>query len=246
MRNYWITEMLNLLKRNRLNINKELSSFNTRKYFSPACFAESKTTYLALSTYLTGKCIDIGCGDMPYKDSIEKQVSQYDSIDIEKRSPVVTFIGDVQDMGMINSDNYDSALCLEVLEHVPNPVKAISEIHRILNNGSKLVCSVPHLSRLHEEPHDYYRYTKYGLKFLFENAGFHIISIEPTGGIFCFIGHQISSILLLPIWHIPILKHIVFFLNKWLIVKFFYFCDTIFDKQKIFALGYTCVVEKKK
>ena len=71
------------------------------------------------------------------------------------------------------------------------------------------------------------------------------VSIEPTGGIFCFIGHQLSSILLIPKWHIPILKHIAFFLNKWLIVKFCCFCDTIIDKRKNFALGYTCVVEKK-
>jgi 2-polyprenyl-3-methyl-5-hydroxy-6-metoxy-1,4-benzoquinol methylase len=111
---------------------------------------------------------------MPFKDAISKHVSQYDSIDIESRSPSVTFIGDIQNMNMIASDSYDSALCIEVLEHVPNPVKAISEIHRILKYNAKLVCSVPHLSRLHEEPHDYYRYTKYGLSYLFENAGFRI------------------------------------------------------------------------
>ncbi len=237
--------MQDLLKRNRLRINKELTSYDSRKYFSPSCYAGSIVTFSALSAHLHGKCIDIGCGDMPFRSLIEKHVSQYDSIDIEKRIPDVKYLADIQDMGVLDSDSYDSALCLDVLEHVPNPFKAISEIHRILKKGAKLVCSVPHLSRLHEEPHDYYRYTKYGLRYLFENAGFRIISIEPTGGMFCFLGHQLSTIFLLPVWHIPILKNVAFWINKWLIVKLFYMCDKLFDKGKIFALGYTCIVEKQ-
>jgi len=236
--------MQGLLKRNRLKINKELTSYNSRKYFSPSCYAGSLVTSSALSAHLYGKCIDIGCGDMPFRPLIKKHVTQYDSIDIEKRVPDVTYLADIQDMSIIASDSYDSALCLEVLAHVSNPLKAITEIHRIMKKGAKLVCSVPHLSRLHEEPHDYYRFTKYGLKYLFENSGFHIVSIEPTGGMFCFLGHQLSTLFLLPVWHIPILKNLVFWVNKWLIVKLFYTCDKIFDKDKIFALGYICVLEK--
>ena len=237
--------MRDLLKRNRLKLNKELASYDSRKYFSPAYYIGSIDMPTAFSAHLHGKCIDIGCGDMPFRSLIEKYVSQYDSVDIEKRVSGVKYIADIQNMSMIHSDSYDSALCIDVLEHVPNPFKAISEIHRILKKGAQLVCSVPHLSRLHEEPHDYYRYTKYGLRYLFENSGFHIISIEPTGGMFCFLGHQLSTIFLLPVWHIPILKNVAFFINKWLIVKLFYTCDKIFDKEKIFALGYICVVEKR-
>lgn len=237
--------MRNLLMRNRLKINKELNTYELRKYFSPSCYADSIVKLPALSAHLHGKCIDIGCGDMPFRSLIEKHVSQYDSVDMEKRVPDVKYLADIQDMSIIDSDSYDSALCLEVLEHVPNPLKAISEIHRILKKGATLVCSVPHLSRLHEEPHDYYRYTKYGLRYLFENSGFRIISIEPNGGIFSFLGHQLSTIFLVPVWHIPILKDVAFWINKWLIVKLFHTCDNFFDKRKIFALGYTCVVEKQ-
>ena len=175
--------MRELLKRNRLRINRELASYDSRKYFSPSCYADSIVTVHALLVHLQGKCIDIGCGDMPFRSLIEERVNQYDSIDIERRTSNVKYLGDIQDMNMIDNDNYDSALCLEVLEHVPNPFKALSEIHRILKKGAKLVCSAPHLSRLHEEPHDYYRYTKYGLRYLFENSGFRVISIEPCGGI---------------------------------------------------------------
>lgn len=237
--------MRELLKRNRLRVNEELASYDSRRYFSTATYANSIITAPALCAHLHGKCIDIGCGDMPFRSLIEEHVIQYDSIDIERRVYNVKYIGDIQDMNMIDNNSYDSALCLEVLEHVPNPFKAISEIHRILKKGGKLVCSAPHLSRLHEEPHDYYRYTKYGLKYLFENSGFDVVSIEPRGGIFCFLGHQISTLFLLPVWHIPILKDVAFWINKWIIVKGLYTFDKLFDKRKIFALGYTCVVKKK-
>lgn len=236
--------MRDLLKRNRLQINKDLSTCEVRKYFSPSCYSDSIVVFSALRANLKGKCIDIGCGDMPYRSQIEKQLMRYDSLDIERRVPGVTYVADVQDMSIIENDSYDSALCLEVLEHVPNPFKAISEIHRILKRNARLVCSVPHLSRLHEEPHDYFRYTKHGLRYLFENAGFRIISIEPTGGIFCFLGHQFSTLLIVPIWHIPILKNIGFFINKWFVLRIFYIADKFFDRDKLFALGYSCVVEK--
>jgi len=236
--------MQELLKHNRIRINKELPSSSQRKYFSAALFAHNVVTESAVCTYLYGKFIDIGCGDMPFRPQIENIVSQYDSFDIERRISGVKYIGDIQDMNMIGNDSYDSALCLEVLEHVPNPFKAVSEIHRILRVGGKLVCSVPHLSRLHEEPNDYYRYTKYGLRYLFEDNGFKVISIEPRGGLFSFLGHQISTVILCFVWHIPVVKDIAFLLNKWIFVRGTYKLDKLFDKGKIFALGYTCVVEK--
>ena len=95
----------------------------------------------------------------------------------------IDFEADAQDMsGVIASDRYDTVLFLEVLEHVPNPFKVVAELFRILRSGGKVILSVPHLSRLHEEPYDFYRYTKYGLRHLFEEAGFKDIQIIPRGG----------------------------------------------------------------
>jgi SAM-dependent methyltransferase len=237
--------MRELLKRNRTRINEEFVSYETRKHLSAATYADSVITVKALSSHVHGKCIDIGCGDMPYRKLIEDRAEQYDSLDMERRVPDVKFIGSVQDMNMIENSTYDSALCLEVLEHVRDPFKAVSEINRIMKPGGILVCSVPHLSRLHEEPNDYFRYTKYGLTHLFESSGFEMISIEPRGGLFCFLAHQVSLVLLLPIWHVPLLKRLIFFANKLLFVRAVCLFDGMLDKSKVFALGYTCVVRKK-
>lgn len=232
------------LRRNRTRINQELDTPDARRWLSPGLYAGISAALPALTTHIRGRCIDVGCGDMPYRTTLTPQVKAYDSIDIEQRSPETMYIGDAQHMDMLADETYDSALCLEVLEHLPDPAAALAEIHRILAPGGVLVCSAPHLSRLHEEPHDYYRYTRHGLRYLFEAQGFRVLSIEASGGLFCFLGHQLSSMLLLPIWHVPVLKQLVFALNRWLVVRPCYALDRVLDKGRIFALGYVCVVEK--
>ncbi len=233
-----------MFKHNYQKINRQYQTFETRKELSPANYGHVKVTVPAICSALSGKFLDIGCGDMPFKPLIQKYVREYDSIDVEKRTADVQFIGTVQDMSMISDQSYDSAMCLEVLEHVSDPNIAISEICRILKKKGKLVCSVPHLSRLHEVPHDYFRYTKYGIRSLFEHAGFKVISIIPRGGLFSFLGHQLSTILLCLTWNIPLLRSVSWVLNKYMLVRGVYFLDQITDREKIFALGYTCVFEK--
>jgi SAM-dependent methyltransferase len=233
-----------LLQRNRQKINKDLKDPHQRKLFSPVNYASHIITVPAILKYACGKLIDIGCGDMPYQTILPASVTQYDTIDVERRVPEVKFQSDIHNMTMFSDESYDTAICLEVLEHVPNPFTALAEIARILKRDAHLILSVPHLSRLHEEPHDYFRYTHYGLQSMLADSGFRILEIKSRGGLFCFLGHQFSTCFLCPIWHIPLIKQIFFFINTWLCVKFCYFLDTIFDKQKIFAAGYTVIAQK--
>lgn len=235
---------MSLLYRNRLMINQELQEPEQRKFFSPAVYAHHHATAPAIVKYVHGKCIDIGCGDMPYKAVIAKHVTDYHSLDRECRSPGVTFVGDVQNMSMLPDNTYDSAVCFDVLEHVPNPMQAISEIGRILKPQGTLILSVPHLSRLHEEPHDYFRYTKYGLYTLLEKSGFNVLEMQTQGSLFSFLGHQFSTIFVCLFWHVPILKHVVFFINKWVCVLPCVALDDVLDKKRLFALGYTCIARK--
>ena len=225
-------------------INKELRDPDQRKFFFPATYVHHQATVPALIKYVRGKCIDIGCGDMPYKTVIAEHVTEYHSLDRERRAPDVTFVGDVQNMSMLTDNIYDSAVCFDALEHVPNPMRAISEIGRILKPQGTLILSVPHLSRLHEEPHDFFRYTKYGLHTLLENSGFDVLEIQTQGSLFSFLGYQVSTIFVCLFWHVPILKHVIFFINKWLCVLPCSTLDDMLDKKRLFALGYTCIARK--
>ena len=237
---------MNQIEKNRKNIDKDLKGIEKRKYFSPANYGDVKVTLPLLEKYCSGKCLDAGCGDMPYKEYLDLLVNTYDTLDFEAHVPGIKYIGDIQDMSMIKNDVYDTVVCFEVLEHVSNPFQAVSEIKRVLKNNGILVLSVPHLSRLHDMPHDYFRFTKFGLKSLLEQNRFQVLEIVPRGGLFSFLGHQFSNIFLSLLWHIPVIKSIAFYINKWLVVILSYFLDRYIDKNKLFALGYSAVARSVK
>ncbi len=236
--------MKQLLIKNRQRIDDELRTADARKYFSPSTYGDYLVTRPALEAFAKGQLLDIGCGVMPFKDIILTSVEQYDTLDFEERTSGVKYIGDVQDMRMFENETYDSVVCLEVLEHVPDPFKAVSEISRVLKKGGVLILSVPHLSRLHEEPHDYFRYTRYGLESILTRAAFTVHDIKVRGRLFSFLGHQFSSGFVCLFWHIPVVKSIAFFLNKWLCTIPCYLLDRFVLKSDRFAEGYTIVAEK--
>lgn len=233
------------LESNRIQIDADLKRLDKTEYFSPLSYLLK----LALSEkiqIIKGDVIDIGCGTMPYKKSItaSSAIKEYTTIDIEKRDNRVDIVGDVQNMNMVANNAYDTIICTNVLEHIPNPFQAMDEIYRIARPNGVLILSVPHLSRLHEEPNDFYRYTKYGLEYIINKSGFNMISITPVGGLVSFVGHQLSSVILCSLWHIPLLRQIAFVANKWIIIKICISLDKYIDRKKIFAAGYVCVAKK--
>lgn len=207
------------IRKNRQKFLMESIGSDKRKFYSPISFSQYEITIPLILKNVKGNFIDIGCGDLHYKRYIEDKVDNYDSIDIKRKSNDVKFEGNIQNMIMIKDNTYDSAICLEVLEHVPDPFLALKEINRILKKGAIIIISVPHLSRLHEEPYDFFRYTKYGLATILESTGFIVKEIIPRGGIFSFFGHQLSSVLISVFYGIPVINHIVFLINKLLIAE---------------------------
>lgn len=61
---------------------------------------------------------------------------------------------------------FDVVVMSEVLEHVRSPEKAIKKVHSILSPGGTLILSTPFILPIHDRPHDYYRFTRYGLEWL--------------------------------------------------------------------------------
>ncbi len=84
----------------------------------------------------------------------------------------------------LHSASVDCILCMVVLEHTLNPQQVLLEFARILKAGGSLVMVVPFLWEEHQVPHDYFRFTRYGIRQLLESAHLQIDWIRPMGGFF--------------------------------------------------------------
>lgn len=151
-----------------------LSSF-TKKFSRENLYTfleESIKEYILVQNRKKLKIVNIGAGgEISYhiRKYIEgKSHIEFIEIDIDKkRHP--DYVLDVQNMYLIKDEEVDVVFCLEVLEHVQNPFKAVSEIYRILKPGGLIIGSVPFIFPIHDEPHDYFRFTRYGISYLFRN-----------------------------------------------------------------------------
>ncbi len=79
---------------------------------------------------------------------------------------------------------FDAALCMNVLEHVRQPDVCLREICRVLKPQGVVYLMVPLFAREHQAPHDYYRFTANGIKYLLEQSGFTVDYFRPVGGYF--------------------------------------------------------------
>jgi len=74
----------------------------------------------------------------------------------------VQILGDAEALGIADA-SFEVILCTDVLEHLPEPQKAIDEMFRVLTPGGLLLLT-RFLFPIHDAPHDYFRFTKYGLR----------------------------------------------------------------------------------
>jgi len=97
------------------------------------------------------------------------------SLDIDPgRGPDI--IGDVTEFDF-GDKRFDAVVMCEVLEHVREPSRAIANIHNFLRRGGVLILSTPFIFPLHDQPHDYYRFTRHGLEWLLRD--FSEVTIAP-------------------------------------------------------------------
>ncbi len=136
----------------------------------------------ALETYARGNFLDLGCGNKPYEtiyNSLTKRQTGCDAIQSDKnRVEVICLATDLK----FESNNFDSILCTQVMEHVYDHNRMMKEIFRVLKPGGHIVLTVPFAWELHEEPYDFFRFTPHALKELFTEAGLQIDYIKPNGG----------------------------------------------------------------
>jgi SAM-dependent methyltransferase len=147
-----------------------------------------------MATCFKGRLLDIGCGEKPYLQMAAPFVEEHQGMDwdgtIHDRSAIDLF-GTAYKIP-VAAESFDSVLCTYVLEHLEEPARAVAEAYRVLKPGGYALYTVPFYWHLHEEPHDYFRFTKYGLQSLFEKSGFEVVEIKAVSGFFVTFGQEAS------------------------------------------------------
>ncbi|HEX6398461.1 MAG TPA: methyltransferase domain-containing protein, partial [Steroidobacteraceae bacterium] len=185
-----------------------------------------------------------GSGRGTWRKIILGTANAYESIDMAPRGDSrPTWTGDISDMPQVPASRYDTVVCHQVLEHVRFPARAVAEFFRVISPGGTLIVSVPHLSRRHELPHDYQRFTQEGLDALLSDAGFERIEVRHHGGLLSFIHHQTSFIVPGMLLGVPLIGGLAFAVNaafSWL----FDAMDRLVDRHGLMPLGVVAVARK--
>ncbi len=157
---------------------------------------------------LSGDLLDLGSGNSPYK-SLLTGIERYVPYDLDRSNKGLQVIGAATLLPFANA-SFDSVLCTQVLEHVVHPATVVAEIARVLRPQGRLVLSAPLAWRLHEQPHDYFRYTRFGLASLLNDVHLHTHSCEPTGGAWTLAGQIINNHL----WHNPPTNRVAWVISR--------------------------------
>jgi len=138
----------------------------------------------AIDTRLSDKgdlrVLDLGCGEKPYYPFFEEQTTEYVGVDIQKGTNV-DIICDGEMLPLCDRA-FDVVICGQVPEHLHEPRKALIGCYKVLNPLGVLFLFVPSLWPLHCAPHDFYRWTRYGIETELKRAVFDEIEVFSCGG----------------------------------------------------------------
>jgi len=193
------------------------------------------------------KLLDIGAEKCPYKNYFHKV--KYFSQDIKQnKDQSINFIGDInKGLPNIKDESFDYILCTQVLEHICEPDKAFKEFHRILKKNGRLFLTTHMCYDEHMVPYDYFRFTKYGLKYLGEANGFELKHIAPHGGIFQIIARIINTLPIKLFFKrdtIPYYLYIAVFTIPIFVFNSLCYLLDFLDREKAMTLNYECIYIK--
>ncbi|MBI2062345.1 MAG: glycosyltransferase [Candidatus Yanofskybacteria bacterium] len=177
----------------KLQVEKYLQYYKrTTCYMREPKFYTRNVLIKLFPKYFRGKLIDIGAGRAKYYELLNPHIDEYVAVDnlsssyqykSEQDKKKVTHISDASSLPF-DSNEFDSALCTELIEHVEDPLSVVREAYRVLKPGGYFILTSVWLSPFHEEPKDYWRFSESGYRFLSRKTGFEFIDIKPLGGMF--------------------------------------------------------------
>ena len=145
-----------------------------------------------------GVLLDIGCGSRPFEPRFQGHVTRYLGADLASSAYLDGARPDVfarAEALPVRDATIDTVLGLSMMDHIAEPARVLDEAHRVLRAGGTLILEFPQLVPLHDEPYDYFRYTRFGVLWLLERTGFEPIEILPIGSLMARVGLDATEVL---------------------------------------------------
>lgn len=132
---------------------------------------------------ITGDVLSVGSmfdadGEGGFYRQYFSNARSYTTSDVTDVDGCLDRVLDVRDMKEVKNGTYDCLFVCGVLEHVDEVFKAVDEITRVLKKGGVLLLGVPFRQAIHSVPHDYWRFTPFGVGYLLKNR-YEIDEILP-------------------------------------------------------------------
>lgn len=124
--------------------------------------------------------LDVGCGDRPY-EALWSSAASVVGFDVPGNMHA-DLHGSIDALPVADA-SFDVVLCLQVLEHVPDPAAAVRELRRVVRPGGRVLASTHGVYPYHPNPDDLWRWTHSGLERLFrDNGDWSSISVSTGAG----------------------------------------------------------------
>ncbi len=139
-----------------------------------------------LRVHARGRLLDLGCGKVPLYEAYERFVSENICVDWSNSghdSKYIDIACDLSDRLPFEDGEFDTIILSDVLEHIATPDALWHEMARVLRSDGRLLMNAPFFYWLHEQPHDYYRYTKFALRRFVSNANLDLLELREVGGL---------------------------------------------------------------
>jgi SAM-dependent methyltransferase len=150
------------------------------------------------------RILDAGAGEQKYRpycahlSYVAQDFAQYDGVGDARGLQTgrwdqsgLDIVSDITTIPAADA-SFDAIMCVEVFEHLPDPLAALGEFRRLLKVGGQLLLTAPFCSLTHFAPYHFYSgFNRYFYQRHLPELGFEILKLEANGNFFEYLAQEV-------------------------------------------------------